>query len=182
VSEPLVLLVDCGDQYLIRVEFKFVEGRFRQRLDLYRSEQIVERWNDKTDSVDEDWPDAPPIQQLSLESINGCPALLGVGQAGKSHWSISVEPALSQSEPALRFDVACRTAIKPVWLGSTYQTTSLRNETHGPSLCLKLDAAFPGSMIRDTRVSCPLDVKVEAKNGRNSRSQTFRWGYRVCLG
>ena len=64
----------------------------------------------------DDWPYSPPLQQLSLEQINGAPAILGVGSAGRGHWSISVEP----TESGLRFDVACRSKSSPLWLGNSY--------------------------------------------------------------
>lgn len=63
------------------------------------------------------WPDSPPIQQLSVESIDGREVALGVGCAGTSHWSVSIEPTAD----GFRFDWACRAKETPVRLGTTYQ-------------------------------------------------------------
>lgn len=68
-----------------------------------------------------DWPDDPPLQQLSIEPVGADRAALGVGQAGRSHWSLSVE-GRPGDQPALRFDVACRcTDPPPQRLGSRYR-------------------------------------------------------------
>lgn len=76
--------------------------------------------------ADVDWPDDPPLQQLSVEPVGVHGAVLGVGQAGTSHWSISVE-ARPGDRPALRFDIACRcTDPPPRRLGSRY-----RDAAHG---------------------------------------------------
>ena len=37
----------------------------------------------------DDWPLSPPMQQFSMQQIDGNPALLGVGMAGRGHWSAS---------------------------------------------------------------------------------------------
>jgi hypothetical protein len=71
-------------------------------------------------SAADDWPKSPPLQSLSLETLpDGRKVALLVGMAGGSHWSASVEPALDSAE--LIFDIACRHAKQPRWLGSQYQ-------------------------------------------------------------
>jgi hypothetical protein len=67
------------------------------------------------------WPASPPIQQLSLESINGEPVLLGVGAAGTGHWSISVTSVRDGDNDALKFELACRSREVPDQLASTYE-------------------------------------------------------------
>jgi hypothetical protein len=70
-----------------------------------------------------DWPSSPPIQQLSQEKINGQMMVLGVGGAGRSHWSISAGPC-SEDAGAIRFDLACRFKETPKVLGSFYKIDS----------------------------------------------------------
>jgi hypothetical protein len=65
---------------------------------------------------DSDWPDCPPLQQLSIESIADRDVALGVGCAGTSHWSVSIEP----TETGFRFDWACRAKQPPERLGVRY--------------------------------------------------------------
>jgi hypothetical protein len=76
------------------------------------------------DSIESDaeqaWPTSPPIQQISLEQIDGRKMILGVGAAGRSHWSISVGPCPGHDN-ALKFDLACRCKEPPVFLGSSYR-------------------------------------------------------------
>jgi len=50
---------------------------------------------------DESWPSSPPLQQVSKQLVDQSPALLGLGMAGKSHYSTSFllsEPS-EPSEP-----------------------------------------------------------------------------------
>ncbi|TWU35934.1 hypothetical protein [Novipirellula artificiosorum] len=77
-------------------------------------------------SDDVAWPCSPPIQQLSLESLRSgdsllaMDALLGVGGAGTSHWSISVQWVESVDWATLKFELACRCRQTPESLGSQY--------------------------------------------------------------
>ena len=65
------------------------------------------------------WPASPVLVELSrLEGPHG-PALLGVGLAGRSHFSASIGPGLPGAEQ-VRFECACRVTEPPGWLGSTY--------------------------------------------------------------
>ncbi len=108
------------------------------------------------DSVDGDgdqpWPPSPPLQQLSLETLDGRDVILGVGAAGKSHWSVSVEPIRDDSGAAgLKFDWACRTSTPEADLGTLYkladgsqptrigfvETTSSRRESENSRVRLR---------------------------------------------
>lgn len=65
------------------------------------------------------WPASPVLVELSrLEGPHG-PALLGVGLAGRSHFSASIGPGPAGADQA-RFECACRVLEPPGWLGSTY--------------------------------------------------------------
>ncbi len=76
---------------------------------------------------DDQWPPSPPLQQLSMQMIEGNPALLGVGMAGSSHWSASFV-LLQQKIVELVVELAClvpknagaETRTHPV-LRSTYK-------------------------------------------------------------
>ncbi len=69
-----------------------------------------------------DWPASPPIQQLSLETINDASVVLGVGGAGRAHWSISVECV---DESSLKFDLACRVSGEFGQLASSYRASEM---------------------------------------------------------
>ena len=70
---------------------------------------------------DERWPASPVLVELSrIQTAHGA-AILGVGLAGRSHFSASI--AADPTAPdRIRFEIACRYNERPVWLGSTYRT------------------------------------------------------------
>ncbi len=70
---------------------------------------------------DQVWPISPPFQEIVCEPVGagGKQVLLGVGRAGKSHWSATIEG--DSMIEAIAFDIACRSSSAPEWLGSTYR-------------------------------------------------------------
>jgi hypothetical protein len=68
---------------------------------------------------DDRWPASPPLVEVSLVEIAGAAAILGVGLAGRSHFSASVVPH-PQLADTLLFEIASRVQEPPAWLGSTY--------------------------------------------------------------
>ena len=76
------------------------------------------------------WPPSPPLQQLSVEEIRPQTRVaLLVGMAGKSHWSMSVEPAGDRT--GFVFDVACRSRDPAGQLGSCYLLKADGRSTNG---------------------------------------------------
>ena len=101
----------------LRIEFHWQQDRFIQQLFV----DSVQAGNSVEGDAEECWPSSPPVQQLSLEEINESSVILGVGAAGRGHWSISVEIDRSSAEAdAIKFDLACRCKDPPPFLGSTY--------------------------------------------------------------
>lgn len=112
---------NSADGSRLCIEFRRAGDRFThtiRRTDA--SGETADEWVEVQSGDSDDWPASPPIQELSLESIADSDVLLGVGRAGKSHWSISVETSEVDGEAALRLDIACRCPAPPQWLGSTY--------------------------------------------------------------
>jgi hypothetical protein len=74
-------------------------------------------------SPDDDprWPASPALTEVSAATAGGQPVILGVGRAGRSHFSVSVTVHPERADTLL-FDVACRIQEAPPRLGSTYQT------------------------------------------------------------
>jgi hypothetical protein len=66
------------------------------------------------------WPASPALTEVTLVDAGGRPAVLGLGLAGRSHFSVSVTVHPERAD-ALLFDVACRIQERPAWLGSTYR-------------------------------------------------------------
>lgn len=66
-----------------------------------------------------DWPPSPPLQQVHFESRPPAARVaLLVGMAGRSHWSLSIEPLADQA--TLLFDAACRIDRTPDLLGHAW--------------------------------------------------------------
>jgi len=122
--------------------------------------------------ANEAWPPSPPLQSLSIETLgDGRRVALLVGMAGKGHWSASIET--DQQRPALIFDIACRSAVRPERLLSCYEV--------GPGIDqVRLTAEnappAPASITRDgpwLAVTCPMPS--------HALGPTWRWRYRVEL-
>ena len=127
----------------------------------------------KESDSSQNWPDSPPIQQLSIEPITGLPTALGVGLAGAGHWSISANASTYKSRPAIVFDVAIRFTKTPDFCGSRYDT---------------LDAAaqvIPVDSITPTSVRSELGVVTISPNASELQTlptpltskSTLRWAY-----
>jgi hypothetical protein len=70
-----------------------------------------------------DWPHSPPLQTLTFEELpDGRRVALLLGMAGRSHWSVSIEPLAGEAKVVV--DVACRHATTPASLGSRYRRVS----------------------------------------------------------
>lgn len=83
-------------------------------------------------SADEPWPASPPLQQVHFQPCpDGRQAALLVGMAGRSHWSAAVEVSADGRQAA--FEVACRAASPPDWLGSSYRLETERTFDWSPT-------------------------------------------------
>ena len=78
------------------------------------------------------WPASPVLVELSRVNVprarvsvprgdaTGDQAIVGVGLAGRSHFSASIAPD-PHVAGVIRFEIACRLHEPPGWLGSTYR-------------------------------------------------------------
>lgn len=66
------------------------------------------------------WPASPPLVELTPTTTAGRPAVVGVGLAGRSHFSASLVPLADRPDTVL-VEIACRLQEEPAWLGSTYR-------------------------------------------------------------
>ncbi len=165
---PLTLAPPDSD---LRVEFCWRDDRFVQRLFVGDAHPLG---NSVEGSADEQWPPSPPIQQLSLETINGKSVILGVGAAGKNHWSISVETFADDHATGMKFDLACRRTSDPIYLGSTY--TLDKN--------IIVEPLAPSTIDRDERtvsIRPGFSRPGFSRSSSNRDEPTIQWGYRLCL-
>lgn len=116
-------LVLSHPQHALRVRFEWRGDRYDHTV-----ESDTDALKTRDDRPDGAWPESPPIQQLSLEQINEHQVALGVGCAGTSHWSVSIEPTTA----GFRFDWACHAKQTPDHLGSRYhRVPGFSLETNG---------------------------------------------------
>jgi hypothetical protein len=73
-----------------------------------------------SNAADPRWPASPVLVELALVEAAGGPAVVGVGLAGRSHFSLCVTPHPAGGERLL-FEAACRIHEPAGWLGSTYR-------------------------------------------------------------
>jgi hypothetical protein len=141
----------------LRIDFRWQGDRFVQSLFIEGKDVGTSIEGDADDA----WPPSPPLQQLSLQEINGALVILGVGAAGRGHWSISVEVEQDADAHFIRFDVACRSNDQPKFLGSTYRLGD-SVEVHSSEADARLDVAESGCQT------------VQAVLGEG---HTHRWSY-----
>lgn len=96
--------------------------RWIHKFELVHDEGIrIELLKSVEGDSESNWPPSPPLQEINRHDLGSGAALLGVGMAGKSHWSSSI----SADNDAIIADLAC--LVKDPsdsanrWIGSTYQ-------------------------------------------------------------
>src|SRR5687767_14004155 len=111
---------------LLQVEFVRQADRFGHAIQLLGDDVVRPLLMSLEGTVADRWPPSPVLQQLHVEDRGlGKNVALLVGMAGRSHWSMSVEPDTQGA--GLVFDVACRVhAGESATLHSTYQFVDLK--------------------------------------------------------
>ena len=114
-AEPRLCIENAGKT--ICVEFYRFAKQFGHRIGFhgFNSQPIfantVETFSEQV------WPDAPPVQDVHFEDRGTSQVLLGLGMAGKSHYSVSIGSNLRDE---LKFEFACHVKEKPGFLGTVY--------------------------------------------------------------
>jgi hypothetical protein len=151
----------------LRVEFRWRGDRFQHTISL----DGVPAAASIEGHSDDPWPPSPPIQQLVPQQIDGRDVLLGVGAAGRSHWSVSIEPAQTPRSGSLVFEWACRTPEPDGWLGSSYRlapSLAIRPTSDDvTSDCLSLSVVEGG-------LDSGLAIRPRTRSGR-----TVCWSYAI---
>lgn len=133
----------------------------------------------------QNWPVSPPLQQAHFEPRAGLgDVALLVGMAGRSHWSLSVEP--EPQAASLLFDAACRVIGAPQQLGSRYRclTGQWRLDAEGRATAelnkgeaVVLMEACEGTL----EFAEPLRELVLRPARFDASSPTARWRYRLRI-
>lgn len=131
------------------------------------------------------WPASAPLQDISQHDLPTGQAILGVGMAGKSHWSASVSV---EQNTTLFFDMACLIKTAEASVGSRYAVaTGVEAEMIGESLMLQT----PSSKIaiqphhrqnqrtkfisQGTEIAMIPDVETKSLTG------SVRWCFRISV-
>lgn len=143
-------------------------------------------------TASDNWPASGPVQSARREMIS-CDdaAILTVGMAGQSHWSMSIE---EKAAGELVFDVACRTTAQEPLLMSRYRPLAGTLSIVSPTEALLVDAAGK-SLLRIVATTAgiappPLLVIVDGdlvitaaiSLPENPRGRTLRWKYSMFPG
>jgi len=169
----------------LQVRFAWRQDRHCHTVSLLVDDRPIPVFESLEGTNVDDWPPSPPLQQLSVEEVRPATQVaLLVGMAGKSHWSISVEPAADRA--AFVFDVACRSRDAVERLGSGYLLFADRLATSGDhdatinlegrSIQLRCDR--DGQTVATVREG-PLGPRIEPAT--INPGGTTRWRYMIAL-
>lgn len=137
---------------------------------------------DTHDGSDEEaWPAAPPLQQLYQQMLPTGPAVLGVGAAGRTHWSASFsvrEAGLIWLEYAARVSRTWHPSDE--WLGTSFRLAtgwSLRPEEsswhlEGNGHSVQLLLLGEGSQVD---VVNPAEFQLKPASEAANRGNTIEW-------
>ena len=151
----------------VEVVFNWSGDRWVHRVAIAQPEGPASGWESVEGPVsphlDPHWPASPPMVELMESTAQGRRVLLGVGLAGRSHFSASWAPHPLLSDTLL-VEIACRIHAGPGWLGSTYRP--LEEATPQPAV-LQLAASTTGGKPH--------------KSGRTGASppRTVQWSYTI---
>lgn len=123
MNDPSAVTLESrsDEGFTLRATFVWRNRRWAHSLEAIRDGQTLWGLQSIEGNAEQDFPPSPPLQQLHRTDLpNGRAALLLVGMAGRSHWSVSCEVESGQSR--ILFDVACRAVPAcQAMLGSSYQ-------------------------------------------------------------
>jgi len=105
----------------IEVVFRWTGDRWAHRV-ICHGDRHAAAWESVEGDGSESWPASPAVTELAPAPGTG--AIVGVGRAGRSHFSVCFR-LTSTGDDASRADemvveAACRIQETPAWLGSTY--------------------------------------------------------------
>ncbi len=143
---------------------------------------------------DEAWPPSPPLQNLTAQQgstsqplLPGRQVAMLLGMAGQSHWSLAAELVISPEGEWLIFDLACRAAAAPQFLGSRYRLgPDARWDAETdlislPQRSARLRADASAAVVRPARSPGEIEIvpRLAATRLGISFPGTIRWKYSV---
>ena len=161
------------------------DARFGSAVSLMKSGQPAELLRSLDDATD-GWPPSPPIQDcLDYQAHRIDPnVLLMTGMAGTAHWSTSVRA----TPDSIEWDVACRTAVWPEFVGSTWILHDQVEMNHRQSGVMHLTC---GDVSIRLLVGDGAKLEIDEQGARtlirilpvvsdDTLPTTLRWKYQIC--
>jgi hypothetical protein len=188
------LLTGACDNQRLRIDFTWNGDRYQQALWLISGTRECCLLTTVEGTGQQAWPPSPPLQNLHQQEMpTGDLAALGVGMAGTSHWSLSVEASVDQ--PTFTCDVACRVKEEPGDLTVTWEAGENITVNAIAERFVELAAAIGGvrvSVDEQDEFAADLSVgnRIEHPGQRiclapqrtaGAPPTTIRWRYRIEL-
>lgn len=195
MNQPETLRLSLEDSW--QIEFPWQTDRYSHRIGWHGIPSQVESsagWLAKSIELSDnpDWPLSPPLQQLSIETDHhDGPVALGVGMAGRCHWSASFQ--LKKSTGSFAAELAARLSEPPTrlgscleWLGETELEVQPHDHANQPSDIACYLIRFSGHTFRLT-VSHGSLCKVQERRiyifpkeaAIHKFPATVCWGYQI---
>ena len=151
--------------------------------------QLVDSTGQTTDVLtslegnDQDtFPASSALQEINLHELPTGQAVLGVGMAGKGHWSASYSVEMSDEQPVIKCDLACllkQLNVDGQWLGSTYSVGDDVSVEHDePQIRFSLNNQSFALTANDNFASIEVDkrrIQIVPKNFSDSKTVATRW-------
>lgn len=178
-----------GDPNTLGLALRLIwqQDRFGHVIELLRNGQRQPLLSTVADAPQAAWPNNTPLQQASLETIDGRLAILGVGLAGTSHWSLSIE-TLTGDNVGLRIDCACRCSSIPERLGSRYHwepEVDCQTDAFAGILFRTADACVQVAPDEEhTLITCSASERlcdIVPESLGDDQAKTIRWCYQFLL-
>ena len=180
----------------LAIEFYWESDRWRHAIGWLDQDDQFGVWLRSLEgSPAESFPPSPPLQDLDLHQLPGGDAALGVGMAGKSHWSFSISILPCESGDYFLADHACLEKPTVVgqeyWLGSSYLVERELEVIHdGGEVSIQdanrtLSIRQPAAATVDTSIqwdSASQTVSLSPVNRSDQPATATRWQFEIHPG
>ncbi len=188
------LLTGASHNQRLRIDFTWNGDRYQQTLWLMSGTRECCLLTSVEGTGQQAWPPSPPLQNLHQQKMpTGNSAALGVGMAGRSHWSLSVEASADQ--PTLTCDVACRVKEGPGDLAATWESgediavhaiaersVELAAALGGVRVFVDAQDEFAADLAVGNRIEHPgQQICLFPHSTAGTLPTTIRWRYRIEL-
>jgi hypothetical protein len=189
LNDPSAVILESrtNEGFVLRAVFVRRDSRWAHSLEAIHDGELQWALRSIEGNAEQAFPPSPPLQQLHRTELpDGRTALLLVGMAGRSHWSVSCEVEPGQAR--ILFDVACR-AVPASWatLGSAYQFSTVVPTVGGSQLTWRQGEGHRATMrgLPSTPVASPCSFCIEDRcltiRPAASEQIPIRWRYELAL-